>query len=137
MLELNPNSVQRATIAKFCSMMGRSQRFANLEWGLVNPERISKFLHRMKIDSIFRTYYHGLYDFIRLLYKRIFEKHSPIVIQSEKQWSYRIDYVLEEEQGALERCEEESIIRRSRIAWLEKMKADELCDGNLWRTKLV
>ena len=52
MLEFNPKSVQTTTIAKFCSMMGQSQRFAILEWGLVNPEKISEFIHRMKIILI-------------------------------------------------------------------------------------
>ena len=37
----SPKTVQTATIAKFCSMIGRSQRFAILEWGLVNLEKIS------------------------------------------------------------------------------------------------
>ena len=53
MLEFNPKSVQTATIAKFCSMKGRSQRLPILEWGLVNPEKISVFLQRMKVDKIF------------------------------------------------------------------------------------
>ena len=62
MLEFNPKTVQTATIAKFCSKMGRSQRFAILEWGLFNPEKISEFLQRMKVDQKFRTYYYRLYD---------------------------------------------------------------------------
>ena len=86
LLEFNPKSVQTATIARFCSMMGKSQRFAILEWGLVNPEKISEFLHRMKVDKIFRSYYHGLYDSLRLLYRRIFDKSLLIVIQAEKHW---------------------------------------------------
>ena len=90
----------------------------------------------MKIDNLYRTYYHSLYDSLDLLYRRIFKKHSPIVIQWEKQWSSKIIHVLDEERGALERCEEESMIRRSRVSWLEKMKADELFDRNLWRTGL-
>ena len=50
MLEFNPKTVQTTAIEKFCSMMGQSQIFAILEWGLVNPENISEFLHRMKVD---------------------------------------------------------------------------------------
>ena len=60
MLKFNPRTVQTATIAKFCSMIGRSQSFAILEWGLVNPEKISVFLQRMKVYQKFRTYYYGL-----------------------------------------------------------------------------
>ena len=63
MLEFNPKTVQTTTMAKFCSMLGRSQRFADMEWGLVNPEKISEFLHKMNIDQKFITYYYGLYDF--------------------------------------------------------------------------
>ena len=39
MLKFNSKTVQASTIAKFCSMTGRSQQFAILEWGLVNPEK--------------------------------------------------------------------------------------------------
>ena len=74
MLEFNPKSVQTTTIAKFCSMMGRIQRFAILEWGLVNPDKISVFLHRIKVDMIFRSYYCNLYNSLGLLHKRIFHK---------------------------------------------------------------
>ena len=49
-------------------MMGRSQIFAIPEWGFVNPEKISEFLQRMKVDQRFTTYYYGLYDSLRLLY---------------------------------------------------------------------
>ena len=82
MLEFNPKTVQTTTIAQFCSMMGRSQRFAILECSLVNPNRISEFRHRMKIDQKFRTYYYGLYDSLRLLYRRIYDESSVMVIQA-------------------------------------------------------
>ena len=59
------------------------------------------------------------------------------VIQAEKHWSSKLDHVLEEEPGALEHCEEEIIARRSRVTWLEQIKADELKDRNLWRLGLV
>ena len=45
--------------------------------------------------------------------------------------------MLEEEHGALERCKEEITARRSRVPWLEQIKADELKDRNLWRSGLV
>ena len=54
-LEFNPKTVQTTAIEKFCSMMGQSQIFAILEWGLVNPKKMSEFLHRMKVDKILWT----------------------------------------------------------------------------------
>ena len=53
------------------------------------------------------------------------------VIQAEKYWSNKLDHVLKEEGGALEHCEEEITARRSSVAWLEQIKADELEDRNL------
>ena len=96
MLKFNPKTVQTTTIAKFCSMMGRSQRFAILEWGLVNPEKIADFLRRMKGDQKFRTYYYRLYDSLRLLYRGIYDKSPVTVIQAEKHWSSKFDHILEE-----------------------------------------
>ena len=46
-LEFCPKTVQTSTIAKLCSLLGRSQCLAILEWGLVNPEKIAEFLDRM------------------------------------------------------------------------------------------
>ena len=82
-------------------MMGESQRFLILEWSLVNPEKISDFLQRMKVDQKFRTYYYGLYDSLRLLYRRIYDETPVTVIQAEKHWSSKLDHVLDEERGAL------------------------------------
>ena len=73
MLEFNPRTVETMTKAKFCSMMGRSQRFAILEWDSINPENISEFLQRKRVDQRFRTYFYGLYDSLRLLYRRIYD----------------------------------------------------------------
>ena len=102
MLEFNPRTVQKSTIAKFCSMMGRSLRFAILERGLVNPEKISEFLQRIKVDKKFRTCHYGFYDSLRLLYRRIYDETPVMVIQAEKHWLSKLDHVIEEERGALE-----------------------------------
>ena len=63
-------------------MMGRSQRYAILEWGLVNPEKISVFLQRMKVDQKFRIYYYMLYDSLRLLYRKIYDVQQQKCIYS-------------------------------------------------------
>ena len=60
--------------------------------------------------------YYGLYDSLRLLYRRIYDESLVIVIQAEKNWSSKLDYVLKEELGALEHCEERSAARRARVA---------------------
>ena len=47
-----------------------------------------------------------------------------------------MEIALEEERGALERCEVEIVVRRSRVSWLEQVQADELGDRYLWRQGL-
>ena len=44
--------------------------------------------------------------------------------------------MLDQECGALERCEEEIIARRARVTQLEKVRANNLGDRNQWRTGL-
>ena len=62
-----------------------------------NPERIAEFLHRMKVNQKIRTYYYRLYDFVQLLYRRIYDESPVKVIQTKKHWSSKLDHVLEEE----------------------------------------
>ena len=57
--------------------------------------------------------------------------------QAKNHWSSKLDHVLKEERGALEHYEEDITARRSRVTWLEQIKADELKDRNLWRLGLV
>ena len=107
-------------------MMGRSQRFAILEWGLVNPEKISEFLQRMKVDQRCRTYYYGLYASLRLLYRRQYDETPVTVVQAKKHWSSKLDHVLDEEHEELEHCEVEAASRRSKVSWLQEVKTDNL-----------
>ena len=103
----------------------------------MNPEKISEFFNRMKVDQKFRSYFYRLYDSLRFLYRRIYDECTVTVIQAEKHWSSKLDHILEEERGALECCEEEITARRARVAWREQVNADELKDRNLWRSGLV
>ena len=116
MLDFNPTTVMYSTISKFCSANQRIQRLAILEWGLMNPEKISYFFDRMKSDSRFRNYYQSVYDALGILYRRIFDKPSDIVIQSNKFWCSKIEISLDEERRALERCQEEIIARQARVS---------------------
>ena len=125
MLEFSPRTVKTTTKAISCSTLGRSQRFSILEWGLLNPEKIEQFFQRMISDLFFRNYYFGFYDSLRLLHLGIFDRPAIVVFEVEKKWSSKIDNVLEEERKALERCEEEIIIRRARVEHLERIKSDD------------
>ena len=45
-LDFSPRSMKMITIANSCSILERSQRFAILEWGLLNPEKIEQFFKK-------------------------------------------------------------------------------------------
>ena len=66
---------------------------------------------------------------MRLLYKRIFNVSSAVVVESEKKCVTKLEIALDEERGTLDRCEAEIVVRRSRVAWLEKVQGDELGDS--------
>ena len=136
MLKFNPTTVMYSTISKFCTMKQRIQRLAILEWGLMNPEEISYFFDRMKSDARFRNYYHSVYDALGVLYRRICNKPSDVVIQANRFWCSKIEVALDEERHALERCQEEIIARQARVSSLENIQADEFGDRYLWRQNL-
>ena len=93
-------------------------------------------LSRMKTDSRFRNYYLSVYDALRILHKRIFDEPSDVAVQSEEHWSSKLEIALEEERGALERCQLEIVVRQSRVSWLEQVQADDLGDRYHWRKGL-
>ena len=76
----------------------------------------------MNSDLFFRNYYFSLYDSLRLLHLKIFDRPAIIVSIVEKKWSSKIDNVLNEERRTLERCEEEIIVRRLRLNTLNELK---------------
>ena len=74
--------------------------------------------------------------FSSTLLRNLFDWPAIVVSEAEKKWSLKIDNVLEEERKALERCEEEIIIRRARVGHLEGIKLDDQGDQNIWRKKI-
>ena len=66
---------------------------------------------------------------------RIFDRPAIVVSEVEKKWSTKINSILEEKRKALERCEEEIIIRRTRVQNIEGIKSDDQGDQNQWRKK--
>ena len=67
---------------------------------------------------------------------RIFDRPAIVVSEVEKKWSTKINSILEEKRKALERCEEEIIIRRARVKHLEGINLDDQGDQNQWRKKI-
>ena len=56
------------------------------------------------------------------------------VVYAMKHWFSKLDHGFDKEHGALEHCEVEISARRSRVYWLEQVKADDLQNRNCCRS---
>ncbi len=90
----------------------------------MNPGELGKFFTRMEKDVGFQRFYGGLYDAMRLCYRRILDKKAPVVETTEKRLKTAVLQSLEEESEGLRKSEAETKVRRKRVAWLNKLSSD-------------
>ena len=134
MLSFNPSTVKTNTVGKFCTMMGRSQRTALAEWAMVNPAKILDFFNRMNKDTGFRIFYGGMYEGMKLIYRRMLDSDLPVNVKLEEHLLGKLDKKLEEERRALDRCETEVRARKKRVEWMEAIRFEgELKDRSRWK----
>ena len=72
-----------------------------MEWARLNPEKITLFLDRLATDPKWQIAFRGLYDSLRLLYLRIFNREARIVEMMELQLMHRVEIMLVEERICL------------------------------------
>lgn len=92
--------------------IGRCQRWSLLEWARMNPRELCKFFMRMEKDTGFQRFYGGLYDAMRLCYRRILDEKA--VDETEKRLKSAVLHSLEEELK----------VRMMRVARLTKLSTD-------------
>ena len=74
------------------------------------------------------------YDAMRLLHLRVLDKRAPVVEIVEKELKMTVGNSLLEELEGLRRSEEETEMRRKRVAWLEKLASDwEYEERSRWK----
>ena len=56
-----------------------AERLCILEWARLNPEKILSFLDRLATDPKWRISFRGVYDSLRLLHLRLFNKEARVV----------------------------------------------------------
>ena len=118
--------------------MGRSHRDCILEWARLFPEKISQFLDRMATDPGWQIAFRGLYDCLRLLYLRLFNKEARIIEMMESQFTHRIEMMLAKERVCLERHKEELAVRQAWVLYLESITSENAAfkERTEWRKKL-
>ena len=114
------------TVSKRCKTIGRSQRDCILEWARLNLKKISLFLDRIATDPKWQISFRGLYDSLRLLYLRIFNKEARFVEMMELQLMHRIEMMLVEERVCLERHEQELAVRKAHVLYLESVTTESV-----------
>ena len=81
--------------------------------------------------------FRGIYDSLRLLFLRLFNKETRTVELMKLQLKHRVELLLKEERVCLERHQKELAVRRSRILYLESVTAEpEFAEPTQWRSKL-
>ena len=124
-------------IGEKCTRIGRCQRWSLLEWARMNPQDLCKFFERMDKNVGFQQFYGGLYDAMRLCYRRIMDKKAPVVEITEKRLKLAVLQSLEEESEGLRKCEEELRVRRMRVDRLTKLSEDwEYEERTRWREEV-
>ena len=73
-LRLNLIFNSPGNIAKRCKTIGSPQRDCILEWARLNPERISQFLDRLADEPKWQILFCGIYDSLRLLFLRLYNR---------------------------------------------------------------
>ena len=136
-LRLNPRFNYPGTISKRCKAFERTQRDCILEWARLNPEKISQFLDWLAAEPMWQISFRGIYDSLRLLFLRLFNKETRTVELMKLQLKHRVELLLKEERVCLERHQKELAVRRSRILYLESVTAEpEFAEPTQWRSKL-
>ena len=95
-----------------------------LEWVLLKPEVLKKFLARMERQEGFRKFYMNLYDMLRLAHRRIFDEKAPEIEELNETLNTGVLNDLETERRTLEAEEAWVFSRKGRINWLVGLTED-------------
>ena len=106
-------------------------------WARINPKEITPFLNRSKTDKLWQFYFRGLYDSIRLLFRRIFHCLAPEVKIMENQLNERDETLIKEDRDAFRRIKIKVEVRRKKVAVLEDIQVSgEFNEHTQWITKM-
>lgn len=63
----------------------------------MNPRELGKFFARMEKDTEFQRFYGGMYNALRLCYRRIMDEKAPPVDETERRLKSAVLHSLDEE----------------------------------------
>ena len=137
LLDFNIATVKSFELGRACAVSGRIQRWSILEWVLLKPEVLKKFLARMESQEGFRKFYMNLYDMLRLAHHRIFDEKAPEIKDLNETLNTGVLNDLETERRTLEAEEARVLARKGWVSWLVGLTEDwELKERYRWRDQV-
>ena len=98
-LKLDPRFNSPGTLTKRCKGIVRQQQDCILEWARLNPERISQFLDRLASEPKWQITFRGIYDSLRLVHLRLYNKDAKTVELMELQLKHRVEFLQGRKKG--------------------------------------
>ena len=136
-LKFNPMLVKPVVLARISRASGRFQRVAILEWAHHHPQLITTFLDRMRLDPDFKDNYRGIYDALRLLYRRLYNALAPTVDSMDTQLILSMVNVRDEEKARVDKLMIEVIARQKRIKFVDDiMENGEFQERSRWQARM-
>ena len=119
-LYMDPEKVRPATVGKIVKSQIRDMKSVVFEWARMNPHRIQKFFDRLSNDESFRKHFYGLYQGLRMIYRRLFNKEAVRIKVLEDKFLNNIVNQLAEEEDRAKKSMEMYKSRQARCEHLRK-----------------
>ena len=136
-IKFDPEKVKPFKIGKFCKTQPRGVKAVVFEWARLNPNKIRSLLVRLNDDPGFRKFYYGVYQGLRLIFKRVFNREAMRIPDLDEKFLSNIQESLKNEEDLRKRSWELFQAREERCKHLKsvlssKDKEDQtLCLENI------
>ena len=120
LLHVDMDSLGNHKLTRHCHTTDRIQRGLIYEWARMNLDQIDKFIAKLDSDQRFCSWYNTHYETIRLIYQRTTNQPAGRVHDLDAERARKDTELRELEKVMLDRAEEESSIRRQRLARIDK-----------------
>ena len=97
-IRFDPEKVKTFKIGKFCKTQTRGVKAVIFEWARLNPNKIRDFLSRLSTDPSFCKFYYGVYQGLRLIFKRLFNTEAMRIPDLDKKFLLNIKENLKKEE---------------------------------------
>ena len=124
-LYMSPEKVKPATIGKVVKGQERSMKSIVFEWARMNPHKIQKMFERLAGDKPFQKHFHGLYQGLRMIQRRIFNQEAVRIKELDNSFLDNVAGQLVEEEERARKAMEMYEARQERCKHLRNVLQDK------------